>query len=84
VKRFFSKNLRTRLTFFYSALLAGALILYAVCVCAFYLHSLREQVDTSLDRDVEAVEGDLNTTSDGRVELASHEGEADEDEVEGG
>jgi heavy metal sensor kinase len=41
-------------------------------------------VDTSLDRDVEAVEGDLNTTSDGRVELASHEGEADEDEMERG
>jgi heavy metal sensor kinase len=84
VKRLFSKNLRTRLTLFYSALLAAALILYAVCVSAFYLHSLREQVDTSLDRDVETVEGDLNTSSDGRVELTSHEGEADEDEVEGG
>ena len=84
MKRFFSKNLRTRLTLFYSALLAGALILYAVCVCAFYLHSLREQVDTSLDRVVEAVEGDLNTASDGRVELTSHEGEADEDEGERG
>jgi heavy metal sensor kinase len=84
VRRFFSKNLRTRLTLFYSALLAGALILYAVCVSAFYLHSLREQVDTSLDRDVETVEGDLNTTSDGRVDLTSHEGEADEDKLEGG
>jgi len=84
VKRIFSKNLRTRLTLFYSALLAGALILYAVCVSAFYLHSLREQVDTSLDRDVETVEGDLHTTSDGRVELTSHEGEADEDEKEEG
>jgi heavy metal sensor kinase len=53
-------------------------------VSAFYLHSLREQVDTSLDRDVETVEGDLNTGSDGRVELTSHEGEADEDEDQGG
>jgi heavy metal sensor kinase len=84
VKRLFSKNLRTRLTIFYSALLAGALILYAACVSTFYLHSLREQVDTSLGRDVETVEGDLNTSSEGRVELTSHEGEADEDEVEGG
>ena len=84
MKRLFSKDLRTRLTLFYSALLAGALILYAVCVSAFYLHSLREQVDTSLHRDVETVEGDLNTTADGRVELTSHEGEADEDEKEGG
>ena len=84
MKRLFSKSLRTRLTLFYSALLAGALILYAVCVSAFYLHSLREQVDTSLDRDVETVEGDLTSGSDGRVELTSHEGEADEDEAEGG
>lgn len=82
MKRFFSKNLRTRLTLFYSALLAGALILYAVCVSAFYLHSLREQLDTSLDRDVETVEGDLSLSADGRVELTSHEGEADQDEDE--
>lgn len=78
------KNLRTRLTVFYSALLAGALVLYAVCVSAFFLHNLREQLDASLDRDVETVEGDLVTTSDGRVDLTSHEGEADEDEMEGG
>jgi signal transduction histidine kinase len=78
------KNLRTRLPVFYSALLAGALVLYAVCVSAFFLHNLREQLDASLDRDVETVEGDLVTTSDGRVDLTSHEGEADEDEMEGG
>jgi heavy metal sensor kinase len=84
VKRYLAKNLRTRLTVFYSVLLAAALVLYAICVSAFYLHSLREQVDTSLDRDVETVEGDLITNSDGRVELTSHEGEADEDDLEGG
>lgn len=78
------KNLRTRLTVFYSALLAGALVLYAVCVSSFFLHNLREQLDASLDRDVETVEGDLLMTSDGRVDLTSHEGEADEDEMEGG
>lgn len=77
-----AKNLRTRLTVFYSALLAGALVLYAVCVSAFYLHSLHEQMDASLDRDIEAVEGDLMLTPQGRVDLTSHEGEADPDEDE--
>ena len=84
MSRLLAKNLRTRLTVFYSALLAGALLLYAVCVSAFFLHNLREQLDASLDRDVETAEGDLVMTSDGRVDLTSHEGEADEDEFEGG
>jgi heavy metal sensor kinase len=82
VSRFLAKNLRTRLTVFYSALLAGALVLYAVCVSAFFLHNIREQLDASLDRDVETVEGDLVVTSDGRVDLTSHQGEAYEDEDE--
>jgi heavy metal sensor kinase len=84
VSALLAKNLRTRLTVFYSALLAGALVLYAVCVSAFYLHSLHEQMDASLDRDVETIEGNLNLVQDGRVELTSHEGEADEDEPEDG
>jgi heavy metal sensor kinase len=88
VRRLFAKDLRTRLTLYYSALLAAALVLYAVCVSAFYLHSLREQLDTSLDRDVETVEGELKSSSNGQVELSSHEGEADgeddDDEFQGG
>jgi hypothetical protein len=83
VRRLFAKDLRTRLTLYYSALLAAALVLYAVCVSAFYLHSLREQLDTSLDRDVETVEGELQSASNGGVELSSHEGEADGEEDEG-
>lgn len=79
-----ARNLRARLTIFYSALLAGGLLLYAACVSAFYLHSLREQMDTSLDRDVETIEGDLYLTSDGHVGLTSHEGEADEDDTDRG
>lgn len=78
------KNLRTRLTVLYSALLAGALVLYVVCVSVFFLHELRTQLDVSLDRDVETVEGDLFMTPDGRINLASHEGEADEDEQNSG
>ncbi len=84
MSRLLAKNLRTRLTVFYSALLAGALVLYAVCVSAFFLHNLREQLDASLDREVETVEGDLVMAPDERVDLTSHEGEADEDEFEGG
>jgi hypothetical protein len=41
-------------------------------------------MDASLDRDVETIEGNLNLVHDGRVELTSHEGEADEDEPEDG
>lgn len=81
---FVAKNLRTRLTVFYAVLLAGAIVLYAVCVSAFYLHSLREQMDVSLDRDVETIEANLHMASNGRVELASHEGEKDEDERDSG
>jgi hypothetical protein len=43
------RNLRTRLTVFYAALLATAFVAYAVCISAFFLHNLREQLDASLD-----------------------------------
>jgi len=78
------RNLRTRLTVLYASLLAGALLLYAVCVSAFFLHNLREQLDSSLDRDLEAVEAILYVNPDGTVQLSSHEGEADEDELDRG
>jgi heavy metal sensor kinase len=84
VSRIVAKNLRTRLTAFYSILLACALVLYAVCISGFFLHNLREQLDGSLDRDLETVEGDLFLTSDGRIGMTSHEGEADEDEPDRG
>ena len=67
------KNLRTRLTVLYASLLAAALLLYAGCVSAFFLHNLREQLDSSLDRDVETVEGVLLVDSNGQLQLSSHE-----------
>lgn len=73
------RSLRFRLTVVYAALLAVALLVYAGCVSAFFLHSLREQLDLSLDRDVEAVEGALTNNPAGQVELDSEEGEARED-----
>lgn len=69
---------------FYAALLGTALVAYAVCVSAFFLHNLREQLDASLDRDVETVEGDLVVNPSGRLELNSHEGEAEGDELDRG
>jgi heavy metal sensor kinase len=73
------RSLRIRLTVVYAALLAVALLVYAGCVSAFFLHSLREQLDLSLDRDVEAVEGALTNNPKGQIELDSEEGEARED-----
>jgi heavy metal sensor kinase len=78
-------NLRTRLTVLYGALLAVALSVYAVCVSIFFLHNLREQLDSSLHRDLETVEGAVSMNSSGQLVLSSHEGEAEEaDEIDRG
>jgi len=77
--RLLGRDLRTRLTVLYAALLAAALVVYAACVSAFFLHNLREQIDVSLDRDLETVEGNLVLNPNGHLELHTHEGEADED-----
>ncbi len=84
MNRFFRGNLRTRLTALYTLLLAAALLLYAGCISAFFLHNLREQLSASLDRDVETVEGALAVDSNGQLQLSSQEGEADEDEPDHG
>ena len=78
------RNLRTRLTFVYATLLAVALLVYAGCVSAFFLHSLREQLDLSLGRDVEAAEGTLSGGTGAQIELGSEEGEARENELRQG
>lgn len=78
------RNLRARLTVFYASLLTAILLLYATCVSAFFLRNLREQLDSSLDRDVETVEAITSFNSAGQLELTTHEGEvADEDRERG-
>ncbi|MBN9615411.1 MAG: hypothetical protein BGO25_03400 [Acidobacteriales bacterium 59-55] len=72
------RSLRFRLTTVYASLLAVALLLYAGCVSVFFLHSLREQLDLSLDRDVEAVESMLTSSPTGQIKPDSEEGEAHE------
>lgn len=78
------RNLRTRLTVVYATLLTVALLVYAGCVSAFFLHSLREQLDLSLDRDVEAVEGTLTSSPNDQIQLESEEGEVREKGVRQG
>lgn len=78
-------NLRTRLTVLYGALLAAGLLAYAVCISVAFFHDLREQLDSSLHRDLETVEGALSMDSRGKLVLNSHEGEAeDPDDIDRG
>jgi heavy metal sensor kinase len=77
-------NLRTRLTVLYASLLAVALLLYAGGVSALFLRNLREQLDSSLHRDVETVEGALSADPSGALQISSREGEADEGELDRG
>jgi heavy metal sensor kinase len=77
-------NLRTRLTVLYASLLGTALLLYAGGVSIFFLHNLQEQLDLSLHRDVETVEGALSEDGNGGLQISSREGEADEDELDRG
>ena len=84
MKSLSGRSLRVRLTVLYAGLLTTALLLYAGCVSVFFLHNLREEVDSSLDRDVETVEGALYLDSSGGIELRSHEGEVEEDDPDRG
>jgi heavy metal sensor kinase len=77
-------NLRTRLTVLYASLLAVALLLYAGGVSAFFLHNLRDQLDSSIHRDIETVEGALSAGPGGALQISSREGEADEGELDRG
>ena len=77
-------NLRTRLTVLYASLLGAALLLYAGGVSVFFLHNLQEQLDLSLHRDVETVEGALSADRNGQLQISSREGEADEDDLDRG
>ena len=70
------RTLRGRLTILYGVLLAAALAIYAAGSALYLLHDLTRQLDASLDRDVETVEGILSFSSGGGIVLASHEGEA--------
>ncbi len=79
-----ARTLRGRLTILYGILLAFALVFYAAGTSLYQLHGLKKQLDTSLDRDIETVEGLIALSPGGGVELRSKEGEAREDRHERG
>jgi heavy metal sensor kinase len=84
MKGFMRNTLRSRLTVLYASLLAAALLLYAGCVSAFFLHNLHKQLDSSLDRDLETVEGVLSTGPNGALKISAHDGEAEHGERDRG
>lgn len=77
-------TLRSRLTLHYASLLAVILLLYAAGVSVYFLHDLREQLDASLDRDVETVEGVLSLDAASALHINSHEGEHERGELKRG
>lgn len=70
-----------RLTLLYVSLLGVVSLVYAATTSALFLHNLREQLDLSLDRDIETVEGSVTLTADGHVRLDSRDGEVNEVEA---
>jgi heavy metal sensor kinase len=78
------KSLRIRLTILYGLLLTLAMALYAGGTSVYFLHNLRHQLDLSLDRDIETVEGLLHLSPDGHLEIGSDEGEARESDFDRG
>jgi len=63
------KNVRTRLTLWYVAILAGVLLVYGGSTCAIVLLQLRSQLDHLAIEDVETVERYLTFGSDGKLGL---------------
>jgi heavy metal sensor kinase len=84
VKNLLGKSLRGRLTILYGLLLTLALALYAGGTSVYFLHNLKHQLDLSLDRDIETVEGLLSLAPDGHLEIGSEEGEAKEADLDRG
>lgn len=69
MKHFWPKHVRTRLTLWYVAILAGVLLIYGASTCAVVLLQLRTQLDHLATEDLETVEGFLSFGSDGKLGL---------------
>src|SRR5438876_1167333 len=63
------RNLRTRLTFWYVAVLAAVLLIYGAGTSALLLYKLRSQLDRLAVEDLETVEGFLSFGPDGKLSL---------------
>ncbi len=66
------QNVRTRLTAWYVAILAAALLIYGAGASAVLLFELRTQLDHLAIEDLETVEGSLSFGADGRVLLRNN------------
>jgi heavy metal sensor kinase len=69
MKHFWPKDVRTRLTLWYVAMLAGVLLIYGASACSIVLLQLRTQLDHLAIEDLETVEGFLSFGSDGKLGL---------------
>ncbi len=69
MKHLWLQHVRTRLTLWYVAILAGVLLIYGGSTCAIVLLQLRTQVDHLAIEDLETVEGFLSFGSDGKLHL---------------
>jgi heavy metal sensor kinase len=63
------RNVRTRLTLWYTLVLAVALSLHAAFAAAFFFWSLRHELDRNLSVDSERIEDRLAFEADGRLQL---------------
>ena len=69
MRRLWPQHVRTRLTLWYVAILAGVLLIYGGSTCAIVLLQLRTQVDHLAIEDLETVEGFLSPGPDGKLHL---------------
>ena len=69
MRNFWPKQVRTRLTLWYVAVLAAVLLIYGASTSAIVLLQLRAQLDHLATEDLETVEGYLTFGSDGTLGL---------------
>ena len=60
-------NVRTRLTLWYVAVLAAALLIYGASTSLFLVFQLRSQLDHRAIEDLETIKGLLSFSSDGKL-----------------
>jgi heavy metal sensor kinase len=67
------RDVQTRLTLWYLAVLGGTLVLFALGTSAFLFLHLRETLDEALADDVESVEGQLSFRPDGTLNAGARQ-----------
>ena len=63
------RHIRTRLTLWFTSVLAAVLLLYTAAACFLLLRDLRSQLIRHAIQDLETVEGLLSFTRDGRLQF---------------